>query len=71
MFDDLTRKAAGASDECGEDDFAEEMDAEAAAICLGCRRKRCALDDHLPCRLYLRKMRALTARRKADAASRA
>jgi hypothetical protein len=54
--------------EAGEDDFDEETDTEAAAICLNCRRKRCLLDDNLPCRRYHREMRILLARRQSESA---
>lgn len=54
--------------EAGEDDFDEETDAEAAAICLNCGRRRCLLDDNLPCRRYHREMRLLLARRQSESA---
>ena len=54
--------------EAEEDDFDEETDAEAAAICLNCGRRRCLLDDNLPCRRYHREMRLLLARRQSESA---
>ncbi len=54
--------------ESRKDDFDEETDAEAAAICLNCSRRHCFLDDNLPCRRYHREMRRLLARRQSECA---
>ena len=64
MFDNSEFGAAGKAPADRADDFAEETDAEAAAICLTCRRSRCLLDDSLPCRRYRRELRKLKARRR-------
>ena len=64
MFDESDFGAAETVPAGGADDFAEETDAEAAAICLSCRRARCLLDDGLPCRRYHRELRKLRERRQ-------
>ena len=69
MFDESGFGTAETVRADGADDFAEETDAEAAAICLTCRRARCFLDDNLPCRRFWRELRKLQARRRiADSA---
>ena len=46
-----------------EDDFSWEWDAEEAAICLECPRKRCPLDRNKSCLRYRRAIRALRKKR--------
>lgn len=43
----------------------EDFDPEEAKICLECPKKRCMLEDGLPCRRYSRAMRDLRRKRAA------